>query len=307
MAHEADRHIHQLVRHIFPRHACLAIDRVKEGGSTRVYRIQRNDDHFYLRILPEPDASFAPEVFVHQLLRARGVRVPDVIYFEHLNEIVCRSVMVTTEIWGTAIGHGGDFPTLRHVLIEAGKDLALINSMPVRGFGWIRRDCEAVVGLQAEYSDVLEWMQQDIDEPLTVLQQAQVLSHQDVQSIRDILEQTRTLFADESACLAHGDFDVTHIYHHNGTYTGIIDLGEIRGTHRWYDLGHFEVENHLLMHHLLDGYSGVQPLTASDWQCIHVSSLLIAVRRLGHRLKKQPGNVYKPDIASILRNLQMLR
>jgi hypothetical protein len=176
MAHEVELHIHQLVRHIFPLPTDIAIERMQQGGSTWVYRIQRNDEIFYLRILPEPDASFAPEVLVHQLLRARGVHVPDVIHFEHFNEIACRSVMVTTEIRGTAVRYGKGIPTLRNVLIEAGKDLAVINSVPVEGFGWIRRDCEAVEHLQAEHIDCGAWLQQDIDEPLRMLQHTRLIS-----------------------------------------------------------------------------------------------------------------------------------
>jgi hypothetical protein len=86
----------------------------------------------------------------------------------------------------------------------------------------------------------------------------------------------------------------------------MIDFGEIRGTHRWYDVGHFQIENRPLLHHVLDGYNGMQHLSAEDWQCINVSSLLIAVRRLGRRLKKHPTDVYAPDLACIRRSLQML-
>lgn len=37
---------------------------------------------------------------VHQLLRAKQVKVPDVLYFEHLNEELGRSIMLTSEIKG---------------------------------------------------------------------------------------------------------------------------------------------------------------------------------------------------------------
>ena len=50
------------------------IERVAEGVSTWVYRIRRGGETFYLRILPEADATFAPEVIAHQRLRYRRDR-----------------------------------------------------------------------------------------------------------------------------------------------------------------------------------------------------------------------------------------
>ena len=65
-----------LVDTIFPR-GSTTIERVAEGVSTCVYRIIRNNETFYLRILPEEGQSFAPEVAVHQQLRQMGVKVPE--------------------------------------------------------------------------------------------------------------------------------------------------------------------------------------------------------------------------------------
>jgi len=58
------------------------VERVAEGVSTFVYRILCGDETFYLRVLPEAGASFAPEVTAHTLLRQRQVNVPEAIYFE---------------------------------------------------------------------------------------------------------------------------------------------------------------------------------------------------------------------------------
>lgn len=54
----------------------LAVERVLEGVSTVVYRITRGGERFYLRILPEIGASFAPEVYAHGALRASGCWFP---------------------------------------------------------------------------------------------------------------------------------------------------------------------------------------------------------------------------------------
>ena len=46
-----------------------------------------------------------------------------------------------------------------------------------------------------------------------------------------------------SSRLAHGDFDATHIYQRDGVYTGVIDLGEMRGAEPQYDLAYFLVQD----------------------------------------------------------------
>src|SRR5690242_19569214 len=71
-------------------HTCVAralgsyveIAPVNEGVSTYVYRITRNGDTFYLRVLPEEGATVASEVEAHMLLRRCGVHVPEVVYWD---------------------------------------------------------------------------------------------------------------------------------------------------------------------------------------------------------------------------------
>jgi aminoglycoside phosphotransferase (APT) family kinase protein len=299
-------YIHELVRHIFPGTAPLAVERVMQGGSTWVYRVHRCGETFYLRILPEADASFAPEVFAHQRLHARGVHVPEVVYFEHRNALVGHSIMVTTEMAGTAVGYNQDRSSRRRVLVEAGAELAISTSVPVDGFGWVQRRSERVDRLQGEYASCAAWLQQDTEPAIAALQHASIVRKKDAQALHDALRHATTLFADQPAHLAHGDFDPTHIFHDHGTYTGIIDWGEIRGTPRWYDVGHFAIENTDLLPHLLDGYCSTTSITAHDWQQINMWSLLIAVRRSGRRWRKYPGQVYKPDVEAIQHGLQTL-
>lgn len=54
----------ELVHLVFP-HAPAQITCVEEGMSTYVYQIKYRQEIFYLRILPEEGASFAPEVAAH--------------------------------------------------------------------------------------------------------------------------------------------------------------------------------------------------------------------------------------------------
>ncbi len=134
------RLIEALVTQIFPRTIRPSVERVEEGVSTYVYRIYRGNEVFYLRVLPEVGASFAPEARIHTFLREKNVKVPEIVYCERYNETLQRSIMVTTEIKGRPIGHYPVNGVTRNVLVEAGRDLAVINSLRVEKFGWIRRD-----------------------------------------------------------------------------------------------------------------------------------------------------------------------
>src|SRR5258708_12709093 len=136
----AIRSIEYVVTRVFPRSSRLSVERVDEGMSTYVYRIHHADEIFYLRVLPEINASFAPEVYVHKLLRDKQVKVPEVIYFEHCNELLQRSVMVTTEIKGTHLGHCSAQQNQRTILYEAGRNLAVINTFPLTPFASLTRN-----------------------------------------------------------------------------------------------------------------------------------------------------------------------
>ena len=295
----------QLVDQIFPSPPVLSIERVWEGVSTYVYRIRREKDVLYLRVLPEADASFAPEVLAHQLMRARQVHAPEVVYYEHKHAGLQRAVMVTAEIPGEAIGDRADLPGIDQIIRQAGRELALINRIEVDGFGWIRRDRGSVTRLQGEFSTHWEWVEHDMNFDITQLERGEYFRPAELHALPEVFDRFRTLFAEEQAFLAHGDFDATHIYQSQGVYTGIIDFGEIRGANALYDVGHFDIEHHELLPNLLEGYSSVTPLPTDHKQRIRLSGMFIALRRLERRLMQGKG-AYAPDLAAVRRSLQAL-
>jgi len=285
------RLIEALVTQVFPRTVPSHVERVEEGVSTYVYRIYRGHEVFYLRVLPEVNASFAPEVYVHAMLRAKDVKVPEVVYFEHYNEVVQRSVMVTTAIKGKHIGHYPVNEVPRSTLVEAGRDLAVINSIPVQQFGWIRRDSSAVTALEAELPTYKAFVFEHLEEDLAFLSE-HVLNTREIKGVRGIIDRFGAWLDVEQAWLAHGDFDATHIYQEHGCYTGIIDFGEIRGGDHFYDLGHFQMHDGetlpaRVLPYLLGGYREVVQLQQDYEQRIYFSSLLIAIRTLARSMKKR--------------------
>lgn len=298
--------IQEMVKKIFAQDP-TGVERVAEGVSTFVYRILFPHETFYLRILPEKGASFAPEVAVHTQLRSMQINVPEVIHFEHYNELLQRSVMVTTEIKGRPLSQSSMLSKaqMEEIVREAGRDLACLNTVRVEGFGWIRRDSPDLRPLQAEWSThrafALEYWKADV-----AYLAKHVLQCSEVPLLERVLSSYDSWLASEQGYLAHGDFDTTQIYQDNGRYTGIIDFGEIRGASSWYDLGHFHMrDGEVLPFHLLPAlvqeYQEVVPLSSTYEQHIRFAGLLINVRALARSLQKRPPNRYTPHQLKVLR------
>ena len=70
---------------VLPGSGRPTVERAEAGVSTPVYRISRGGTTLYLRLAEGPGAGLAPEALAHDLLRALGVRVPEVIHFEPFN------------------------------------------------------------------------------------------------------------------------------------------------------------------------------------------------------------------------------
>ncbi len=301
----------QEVKRLLPHLSLSTIERVEEGVSTYVYRIHSTNEVFYLRLLPEIGTSFAPEVYVHHMLRAKGVKVPEVVYYEHYNETLRHSLMLTTEIQGSHLGHCTSIEIQKDILREAGRDLALINSIPVKRFGWIQRNRSEVSHLQAEFLLLRDFIYEHFDSDLMLLEQSHVLKSSDVAAISSIMERYDIWLNEEQARLAHGDFDVTHIYQQQGHYTGIIDFGEIRGANLYYDLSHFhlrdgEILSNLVLPSLIEGYKEVVALPVDYEQRICFSSLLITIRMLAHIKKKYPERHLGHSLKVLARDIRAL-
>ena len=306
------RALRDVVRRVFEGSVACSIERMLEGTSTFVYRLRRGGETFYLRVLPEIGDSFVAEALAHQLLRARGVRAPEVLYVVHLDATLGRSVMVTGKIPGESLAQRPVDDGTREILVEAGRQLALFNSVTVRGFGWITRDREVVSTLEADHPMFRDWMLEYLDADLAALERAHLLDDGVAEEIRRLMSRPGAL-AVGAAVLAHGDFDLTHVFHQDGRYSGIIDLGEIRGADRWYDLGYFHMHDgerdaEPLLPWLLEGYGSVTALPVDCYQRIAWTSVLIAVRGWARSLERSIERA-RQHVArrSISRDLRLLR
>jgi len=272
----------------------VTIERTAEGTSTQVYRLRFDNEVCYLRVAEEASASLAPEAAIHQVLHSRGVRVPAVIHFEPFDKGLQRSLLVTTEIRGESVKHVQSSVIREAIVRAAGRDLGVLNSIPVNGFGWIRRDGGLSTELEAEHPTNRAFALNQLDRHLDQLRDG-MFTQPEVGRIRaSIADHDPWLDADH-AYLAHGDFDLTHIYQSNGRYTGIIDFGEVRGTTSLYDLGHFNLHDgetvpERLLPSLLDGYREAARLPAEHERRISFMSLMIGIEALVRSLRHGPTN-----------------
>ncbi|MCL1786076.1 MAG: aminoglycoside phosphotransferase family protein [Alphaproteobacteria bacterium] len=258
------------------------VERVAEGVSTFVYRIKTRDQTFYMRFLPEDWADFEPEVIVLNTLYDKGVKVPNVIFWESKNPDVGMSMMLCSEIPGDSVNNNRpNANDLHQILFDAGKQSALIHTVPVDGFSWIERNIKGRLAGEKKTFD--GYFMQHLEESLQVMEQNH-FSDSDKTLITDLMKKARKALNIENAVLVHGDFDETHIFHLNGQYTGIIDFGEIRGNNRLFDLALFVAFNPKDFKYLVKGYNEIYPLSSDDLYNTELMALFYLVHKFAKKV-----------------------
>lgn len=292
--------------HIFAK-APVHIEAATGGISTTVYRLIYPNEIFYLRLLPDARDSFASEAAIHKRLSQMQIKTPEVVHFEHFNEHLQRSIMVTTAIKGHAVMQS---PSLsedaRHAIVmEAGRDLARINTIAVDGFGWLRGRVKTEQ-LAASHATYKAFMHPDWEGAIHTLADT-ILSASEVRMLEQIIAHSDTWRDGEQSRLAHGDFSTRHIFQEDGHYTGIIDFGDSKGTDGWYDLGYFHMRNGKslfptpLEAALLRGYGEIAPLPPDYEQHIRLTSILITVPALAYTLQRHPPDRFTQQQLDTLR------
>ena len=286
-----EKDVLQAVRRHLPQAESAA--RVPRGGSTYVYRVKTASETYYARFLPEA-ASFAAEATAHEIMHAISVRVPRIVAFEHREERSGLSMMLAEEIPGASMEEKWPEQSADVILREAGRQLALMHTIPVDGFGWIDRGSHDA--LKGEKRSFLEYFDDYLADDLICLRHYGFTDSEQSQ-IRNYMEQARRLLDVPQAVLVHGDFDTTHIFHAAGQFTGFIDFGEIRGSNRLFDLAVFAYNDRspdrTAYYHLVDGYREAAWLTGGDLFTVELMALLILLRYAGKKVaqvEKKPQN-----------------
>lgn len=260
----------------------IKVERVPKGSSTYVYRAITDTETYYIRFLPE-DASFATEVLVHRTLFEAGVSVPRIIGWEHKNELTGLSVMIENEVPGISVEDEKPKLNLQEIMRDAGRQLAHIHGITVDGFGWINKDYpDALKGEKAGFD---EYFNEFLRSDLNTLHQYPFSKAERIR-ITELMLKAQDVLRVEKAVLVHGDFDISHIFHSAGRYSGIIDFGEVRGNNRLFDLATFTgfYQDKILYSYLLDGYLEIAYLSEKDLYAVELMALFIILRLLGKKV-----------------------
>src|SRR5690242_4988444 len=175
------------------------------------------------------------EAWVHDALRRRGLRVPDVIAVAPAGEPLDRGVLVVTAMDGVPLAAarlGG--AALAGVIQEAGRELGVVGQIAVDGFGFVCRDRPP---LAAPEPHARSFLLDGFEARLA--RAAPALGSELAAQAAALVERHAGLLDGCPSRLAHGDFDGTHIYVEAGRYAGLIDFGEMRGAPPLYDAAHF--------------------------------------------------------------------
>ena len=271
-----------LIARAFGREVPVSFERVQEGVSTQVYRLTRGSEAFFLRAAEEEGENLGLDAELHRQLHVRGVHVPEVVYVEPCDPVLRRSVMITAALPGGSLEQASSVEAAEGVARAAGRDLALLNQVTVKGFGFVRRDGSAWP-LAAEFPSYDEFVVSLLPDPWPG-RLAELFEPAELTSFEGFIETERRRRL-TTAHLAHGDFDVTPIFHLDGVYSGLIDFGEIRGTEPLFDLGHFLLHDResfsaSLVEPLIAGYEEVQLLPPNGRAEIRTSAILLGLRQL---------------------------
>ncbi len=290
-----------LVTRIFPG-TPVAIARTTHGITTQVYRLTSPDGIAYLRVAEDQSDRFGAELLVHEQLLASGVKVPRIVHYEPFDDRLDRSIMITSEIAGRPLDGSDPLDLTSRVLRAAGRDLALINSIHVAGFGFVLRDDPMPQALSAEHDSSPGFVEQTLESDISTLEG--IIDRGHVSNLMRQFADRRGRLADQSGRLAHGDFDGTHILQSAGNYSGLIDFGEIRGADRVYDLAHFALHDREhgvpdMLAFVLAGYREITELTVEDEARMWLWSSLIGVRFLAQTRNRLPIDMRQRTVERI--------
>jgi len=283
--------IQALIRRAFPDDVPVTWRRTPDGVSTRMYRLDRGNDTFFLRVAEEVGENLAVDVSLLEKLRNDGVAVPKVVHLDHLPQPIDLAVLIMTAIDGKPVASCTEEDQARRAVHKAGGDLARLNTNAVDGFGFISR---AAVRwpLAGSFSSYQEFVTSYLPYPWPGAIGELFLAPEITALEAHIAEQlARPL---NVGTLVHGDFDTTPIFQSEGRYTGMIDFGEVRGADPLFDLGHFLLHDRELLpwplfDELLDGYREVITVPSDFYEAVRTSAILLGLRQLGRWIAPERG------------------
>jgi aminoglycoside phosphotransferase (APT) family kinase protein len=268
-------------KHFLNNETVISVERMLSGNTTFVYRINMLEKTYYARFL-QNDGRFNIELLVHKTLLEHNINIPRILFFEEENVETGFSFMIEEEMPGMSLEEA--YPKdneLKKILFDAGQQLAQINRISsIENFGVF--DVRPRMKLKGEKKSFEEYFFCSFEERLFFLDMYPFTTIEKTY-IRKITEIAKNKLNVKKPVLATGDFTLDHIFHMNGQYTGIIDIGKSCGNNRLYDLGYFTAfyQNRTMLGYLLEGYQVIETLDKEDLHSIELMALCVLIKMLG--------------------------
>lgn len=217
----------------------VEIQKVTQGVSTDVYRINPKTENLYLRIQPEKEFAYSQVVFTHKLAIEKEIKVPEVVDSEDFSEdFDGSSWMLVRSIQGEQTSE----ITPNNVFFEAGIDIAKFNQIECKGFGWIERSKESKKDiLKGSFSTLYEDLTNKLEERLSVYLKRGMINKSEQDNILKLAYLLKKIDSG-SPTLTHSDLSYEHIFYRESEYTGIIDFDDIRGSNVFLDLAEISIQ-----------------------------------------------------------------
>ena len=230
------------------------LTKMDDNFSTTVWKFSDSSKNYYLRYHDDPIAYegdkklaelFEPEVWALEKSLKAGVRVPRVSDWNDSCTKLPVPYVILEEIKGKAIGKVKKLLSKKQIdliIHEAGRDIAKVNSIPVKKFGYCNDGQTIKNGvLTGNDEKWTEYVSHAEYESLVLFQKRKHLDEATAKKTRMVFQQGIKDFAIEQGYLTHGDFDPSHVFQEKGNYTGIIDFGDKKSADPVYDLAHFNM------------------------------------------------------------------
>jgi len=274
------RALQQMAARCLPGRSKVVVEAVGHGGTTPVYRATRGQQRVFIRLAESAGESMAVEAALHQELRQRGISVPAVISVEPQQDGIDRGALVIAEVPGVALKDAaGDAIAIDRIAFDLGRDLGRMSHVQIDGFGFVS---STVPAFRGELRSVQELLLEPAVRGLEG--SAGTLADSLTGDLRDAIEVAEHHLSDTPSVLCHGDMDSTHVYVADGSYAGIIDLGEAQGAPPLLDVACWAVHQQQLpvetLPAVIGGYAETAALPPYASRHIGLLGSLIALKLL---------------------------
>ncbi len=193
--------------------------------------------------------ELAAEAWACERVRAVGVATPDVVALEVDQQTLPAPFLVMRRLPGGAVSDERD-----PALVEAGRQLRLVHSLPIAGYGLLAAgdgEADAPTGLHPTWADFVGEAEGCVPELVDHSVINERLAARLQSALRDHRDDVRL---EGPGMLLHGDLKPPHVFADAGRLVGIIDWGDAASGDPLYDLSRFSLAGGEFLEPLLTGY-----------------------------------------------------